>query len=81
MFRRWLRHQDQLVRSEKLQVWGRSALGETAVLWGSFQDNLGNSYPVRYLLVRQNGSWRIDGFHLSEPVRESSEDNVRLLKI
>src|SRR3990170_3934363 len=65
MFRRWLRRQKRLANVQHLQFWGRSAWKGTALLWGSFEDNLGHSYPVRYLLVQEEGAWRIDLFQLS----------------
>ena len=81
MFRRWLRRQGRLGKVQKLQFWGRSVWGETAVLWGSFQDDLGHSYPVRYLLIRERGSWRIDGFHLSAEIPDAYPNTVRFLHI
>ena len=81
MFRRWLRRQGQLHSAKKLQFWGRSVWGETAVLWGSFRDDLGHSYPVRYLLIREHGVWRIDAFRLSTQIPESSQDTIHFLHI
>ena len=81
MFRRWLRHQGRLDKAHKLQFWGRSVWGRTAVLWGSFQDDLGHTYPVRYLLIREKGSWRIDGFHVSAEIPDSFPGAVRFIQI
>ena len=71
MFRRWLRRQPLLSGIQNLHIWGRSAWKGTAVLWGSFQDELGHSYPVRYSLVRENGDWRINSFQVRADVPES----------
>jgi hypothetical protein len=71
MFRRWLRHQPPLAGIQNLQIWGRSVWGGTAILWGSFQDDLGHNYPVRYSLVRENGDWRIDSFEVRGDVPET----------
>jgi hypothetical protein len=81
MFRRYLRHQNGLAKARQLQFWGRSVWGETALLWGSFRDELGHSYPVRYLLVREKGSWRIDGFHLAAEAPGREPDAVRFVQI
>lgn len=81
MFRRWLRRQRPLGKVQRLQFWGRSVWGDTAVLWGSFQDDLGHSYPVRYLLIRENGSWRIDGFHLSAEIPDPYPNTTRFIQI
>ena len=81
MFRRWLISQGHLGKVQKLQFWGRSVWGETAVLWGNFQDDLGHSYPVRYLLIRENGFWRIDGFHVSGKIPDPFQNTTRLLQI
>jgi hypothetical protein len=81
MFRRWLRHQGRFGKVHKFQFWGRSVWGKTAVLWGSFQDNLGHTYPVRYLLIREKGSWRIDGFHVSAESPDSFPDTIRIIQI
>jgi hypothetical protein len=81
MFRRWLRHEERLGKAQNLEFWGRSVWGETAVLWGSFQDDLGHSVPVRYLLVREKGAWKIDGFHLSSRHADSSPDTVHFIQI
>ena len=80
IFRRWLRRQGHLGQVQKLQFWGRSVWGETVVLWGSFQDDLGHNYPVRYLLIRENGSWRIDGFRLSEEIPDRFPETTRFIK-
>jgi hypothetical protein len=81
MFRRYLRHRNSLAKAGKVQFWGRSVWGETALLWGSFRDDLGHSVPVRYLLVREKGSWRIDGFHLAAEAPEREPDAVRFVQI
>ena len=81
MFRRYLRHRNSLAKARKVQFWGRSVWGETALLWGSFRDDLGHSVPVRYLLVREKGSWRIDGFHLAAEAPEREPDAVRFVQI
>ena len=81
MFRRYLRHQNGLAKTRELQFWGRSVWGETALLWGSFRDDLGHSYPVRYLLVREKGSWRIDGFHLAAEAPGREPGAVRFIQI
>jgi hypothetical protein len=80
MFRRWLR-QGHFGKMNKLQFWGRSVWGTTAVLWGSFQDDLGHTYPVRYLLIREKGAWRIDGFHLSGEIPDSIPETARFIEI
>jgi hypothetical protein len=71
MFRRWLRRQPALAGIQNLHIWGRWAGSGTAVLSGSFQDDFGHSYPVRYSLIRENGDWRIDSFQVREEVPES----------
>ena len=71
MFRRLLRRQDQLNGLQDLRIWGRSVWRGTAILWGSFQDDLGHSYPVRYQLIREDGDWRIDSFQLRGVAPES----------
>ncbi len=81
MFRRWVRHQGRFSKAKNIQLWGRSVWGETAMLWGSFQDDLGHNYPVKYLLVRENGSWRIDGFHLAAEVPDTSPNTIRVIEI
>ena len=81
MFRRWLRREARLTKVEQIQFWGRSVWRSTAVLWGSFQDELGHSYPVRYLLIRENGYWRIDSFHLSAEAPDPIPEYERFLYI
>ena len=81
MFRRWLRREGRLAKVQNLEFWGRSVWGTTAVLRGSFRDDLGHRYPVRYLLVRENGAWRIENFHLSAEAPESGREEQRLLHI
>ncbi|OFV98790.1 MAG: hypothetical protein A3H28_01455 [Acidobacteria bacterium RIFCSPLOWO2_02_FULL_61_28] len=81
MFRRWLRRQKRLANVQHLQFWGRSAWRGTALLWGSFEDNLGHSYPVRYLLVQEGGAWRIDRFQLSAELPDPAPQNERLIGI
>lgn len=82
MFRRWLRRQGRLAHVRYLQFWGRSVWGGIALLRGSFQDDLGNRYPVRYLLIRENGSWRVYDFQLSaEETPDSKPNQERLLHI
>ena len=81
MFRRWLRRQKRLANVQHLQFWGRSAWRGTALLWGSFEDNLGHSYPVRYLLVQEEGAWRIDRFQLSAELPDPAPQNERLIGI
>src|SRR5262249_9225557 len=81
MFRRWVRRQARLGKVQKLDFWGRSVWGQTAVLWGSFRDDLGHSYPVRYLLVREKGSWRVDGFHLEAEIPDPYPTNTRFIQI
>ena len=71
MFRRWLQRQPPLAAIQNLRIWGRSAWRDTAVLWGSFQDDLGQSYPVRYSLIRENGDWRVDSFQVQADVPET----------
>jgi Domain of unknown function (DUF4864) len=71
MFRRWLRRQPSLAAIQNVRIWGRSVWRGTAILWGSFQDDLGHSYPVRYSLIRENGDWRIDGFQVRADVPET----------
>ncbi len=81
MFRRWLRRQGRLANVQNVEFWGRSVWGETALLWGRFQDDLGHNYSVRYLLVRENGAWRIDGFHLPAESPDSPSNPTRFLYI
>ena len=81
MFRRWLRRQRRLSNVQHLDFWGRSVWGQTALLWGSFEDELGHSYPVRYLLVRENGGWRIDRFHLSAEIPDPAPQRERFVTI
>jgi hypothetical protein len=81
MFRRWLRRQEHLAGAHNLQIWGRSVWGGTAVLWGSFQDDLGHSYPVRYLMIRENGSWRVNSVQLPAGIQESPPHVERFLYI
>lgn len=81
MFRRYLRRRSSLAKARNVQFWGRSVWGETALLWGSFRDDLGHSVPVRYLLVREKGSWRIDGFHLAAEEPEREPDAIRFIEI
>jgi hypothetical protein len=71
MFRRWLRRQPTFSEIKDLRIWGRSAWRGAAILWGSFQDGLGRSYPVRYSLIRENGNWRIDDVQVRSENRET----------
>jgi len=71
MFRRWLRRQPPLAAIQNVRLWGRMVRNGTAVLWGSFQDDLGHSYPVRYALIRENGDWRIDSLQVRADVPET----------
>jgi len=71
MFRRWLRRQPPLAAIQNLRIWGRSVWRGTAILRGSFQDDLGHSYPVRYSLIRENGDWRIESFQVRADVPET----------
>lgn len=80
MFRRWVGREPRLAKAQNVQLWGRSVWGETAMLWGSFQDDLGHNYPVRYLLVREKGVWRIDGFQMSEQFPDSSPNTIRVIQ-
>ena len=77
MFRRWLRRQEPLTSIQGLRIWGRSVWKGTAILWGSFQDDLGHSYPVRYLVIRENGDWRVDSFQLRATVPNSLPNTER----
>ena len=81
MFRRWLRRQKRLANVQHLQFWGRSVWGGTALLWGSFEDDLGHTYPVRYFLVQEGGTWRIDRFQFSAEIPDSASQNERLIGI
>ncbi|MBI4458765.1 MAG: hypothetical protein HY648_01735 [Acidobacteria bacterium] len=71
MFRRWLRRQGRLSHVRYLRFWGRSVWGRTVLLRGNFQDDLGNRYPVRYVVIRENGSWRVR--YLQLPVAETPD--------
>jgi hypothetical protein len=55
--------------------------GSTALLWGRFEDDLGHRYPVRYLLVQEGGTWRIERFQLSSELPEPSARGQRLIGI
>ena len=77
MFRRWLRRQDHLSDMQELRIWGRLVSRGTATLWGSFDDDLGHSYPVRYILIREDGDWRIDSFQLRGVAPESLPNTQR----
>ena len=77
MFRRWLRRQPTFASIQRLHIWGRSVWRGTAILWGSFEDEFGHSYPVRYSLVRENGGWRIDRFDVPEDLPESLPNTQR----
>jgi len=77
MFRRWLRRQQPLSGIQNLHIWGRSVWRGTAILWGSFQDDLGQRYPVRYSLVRENGDWRINSFQVRAEVPEALPNSGR----
>ena len=81
MFRRWLRRQRRLSNVQHLQFWGRSVWGETALLWGSFEDDLGHTYPVRYLLIREKGAWRVDNFQLSAEIPDPAPHRERFVEI
>jgi hypothetical protein len=80
-FRRWVRREDRLVKTHRMDFWGRSVWGETAMLWGTFQDDLGHNYPVRYVLVRENGTWRVDGVRLAPEAPQSEPTPVRVIEI
>jgi hypothetical protein len=71
MFRRWLHRQPALSSIQNLHIWGRWAGSGIVTLSGSFQDDFGHSYPVRYSLIRENGDWRIDSVQVREEVPES----------
>ena len=71
VFRRWLRRQDHLNAIQELRIWGRLVSRGTATLWGSFEDDSGHTYPVRYQLIREDGDWRIDSFQLRGVAPES----------
>jgi hypothetical protein len=77
MFRRWLHRQPTFSAVQDLHIWGRSVWRGTAVLWGSFQDDLGHSYPVRYSLVKEDGGWRIDSLEVREDIPESLSNTER----
>jgi len=81
MFRRWLRRQTRLANVQNLQFWGRSVWGNTALLWGRFEDDLGHRYPVRYVLVREAGAWRIDRFQLPSELPDPPPQSQRLIEI
>ena len=81
MFRRWLRRQGGLTNVQNLQFWGRSVWGRTALLWGRFEDDLGHRYPVRYLLVREGGTWRIDRFQMASELPDPPPSSERLIRI
>ena len=76
-FRRWLGRQAHLARNHGLSIWGRSVRGGGAILWGSLQDELGHSYSVRYELIRENGTWRVDGLQLQSVGPDSLPENTR----
>lgn len=81
MFRRWLRRRGQLTHVRNLELWGRSVWGGTALLQGNFQDDLGNRYPVRYWLIRENGSWRVHSLQLQADFPDSQLSPERFLRI
>ncbi|MBI2817277.1 MAG: DUF4864 domain-containing protein [Acidobacteria bacterium] len=80
-FRGWVERQERLIKAQRVEFWGRSVWGETATLWGTFHDDLGHSYPVRYVLIRENGSWRVDGLRLAPEVSETPSSTVRIIQI
>ena len=77
MFRRWLRRQPALSSIQSLHIWWRQAGSGTVTLAGSFQDDLGHSYPVRYSVIRENGDWRIDSVQVREEAPESLSNTER----
>jgi hypothetical protein len=76
-FRRWLNRQTHLATHHGIRIWGRSVWRGVAVLWGSFQDDQGRSYPIRYQLVREDGSWRVDNLRVQDMVPDSLSDAER----
>ncbi len=76
-FRRWLGRQDHLARNHGLSIWGRSVRGGGAILWGSLQDELGHSYSIRYELIRENGTWRVDNLQLQSLGPDSLPEDER----
>ena len=81
MFRRWLRRQERLTNVRSLEFWGRSVWGTTAILWGHFEDDLGHSFAVRYVLVQENGDWRIDRLQLSAELPNPPRERQRFVHI
>ncbi|MBI4465392.1 MAG: DUF4864 domain-containing protein [Acidobacteria bacterium] len=81
MFRRWLRRERRLANIQQIEFWGRSVWGRTALLWGNFRDDLGHSYPVRYLLIHENGTWRVDRFSLAAEIPDPMPPETRFLHI
>lgn len=81
MFRRWVRRQGRLTNVRSLQFWGRSVWGATAVLWGRFEDDLGHRFAVRYVLVQEEGDWRIDRFQLAAELPDPAPDRQRFIPI
>jgi hypothetical protein len=81
MFRRWLRRQPPLAGIQDLRIWSRQVSRGTAVLWGSFEDGLGHTYPVRYSLIRENGGWRVDSLQVRAEEPGSLSNSQRFLYI
>lgn len=81
VFRRWVRSQQRLTRIDGVQFWSRSVWGGVALLRGSFQDGFGRRYPVRYLLIRQDGEWRIHQFQLAPDMPSVDTEPAPLLRI
>ena len=77
MFRRWLHRQPALSSIQNLHLWWRNAGSGIVTLAGSFQDDFGHSYPVRYSVIRENGDWRIDSVQVREEVPESLSNTER----
>ncbi|OFV96150.1 MAG: hypothetical protein A3F68_04775 [Acidobacteria bacterium RIFCSPLOWO2_12_FULL_54_10] len=81
VFRRWVRRQQRLTRIDGVQFWSRSVWGGVALLRGSFQDGFGRRYPVRYLLIRQDGEWRVHQFQLAPDIPRVDTEPDSLLRI
>lgn len=76
MFRAWVARHEEFTRAQQMRIWSRSMRSERAVLWGVVQDFRGQGYPVRYRMVREGGSWRIDELTMRRSWVEETIDEL-----